>query len=49
MAIGWLYNTFARWLFRIRLRDIDCDLDDLTTVPGFADDFHISFHGKKLS
>lgn len=25
IAIGWLYNTFARWLFRIRLRDIDCD------------------------
>ncbi len=24
-VIGWLYNTFARWLFRIRLRDIDCD------------------------
>jgi hypothetical protein len=25
IAIGWLYNHFARWLFRIRLRDIDCD------------------------
>ena len=25
IAIGWLYNCFARWLFRIRLRDIDCD------------------------
>lgn len=25
IAIGWLYNVFARWLFRIRLRDIDCD------------------------
>jgi hypothetical protein len=25
VAIGWLYNRFARWLFRIRLRDIDCD------------------------
>jgi glycosyltransferase involved in cell wall biosynthesis len=25
IAIGWLYNRFARWLFRIRLRDIDCD------------------------
>ena len=25
IAIGWLYNTFARWLFRIRVRDIDCD------------------------
>ena len=24
-VIGWLYNRFARWLFRIRLRDIDCD------------------------
>src|SRR3954467_6655586 len=24
-AIGWLYNQFARRLFRIRLRDIDCD------------------------
>ncbi len=23
--IGSLYNTFARWLFRIRIRDIDCD------------------------
>ena len=25
VAIGWLYNRFARTLFRIRLRDIDCD------------------------
>jgi glycosyltransferase involved in cell wall biosynthesis len=25
VAIGWLYNQFARCLFRIRLRDIDCD------------------------
>mgnify|MGYP000939472324 CR=1 FL=1 len=25
VAIGWLYNQFARTLFRIRLRDIDCD------------------------
>lgn len=25
VCIGWLYNRFARWLFRIRLRDIDCD------------------------
>lgn len=25
IAIGWTYNKFARWLFRIRLRDIDCD------------------------
>lgn len=25
IAIGWLYNSFARWLFRICLRDIDCD------------------------
>jgi len=25
IAIGWLYNSFARWLFRIRLRDVDCD------------------------
>ena len=25
VAIGWLYNRFARWLFGIRLRDIDCD------------------------
>jgi hypothetical protein len=25
IAIGWLYNHFARWLFRIQLRDIDCD------------------------
>ena len=25
VALGWLYNRFARWLFRIRLKDIDCD------------------------
>lgn len=25
IAIGWLYNRFARWLFRIEVRDIDCD------------------------
>ena len=25
ICIGWLYNTFARALFGIRLRDIDCD------------------------
>jgi hypothetical protein len=25
IAIGWVYNCFARWLFRIQLRDIDCD------------------------
>jgi hypothetical protein len=25
IAIGWLYNRFARWLFRIGVRDIDCD------------------------
>jgi glycosyltransferase involved in cell wall biosynthesis len=25
IALGWVYNRFARWLFRIRLRDIDCD------------------------
>ena len=25
VAIGWLYNRFARGLFGIRLRDIDCD------------------------
>jgi len=25
IAIGWLYNRFARFLFRIRLSDIDCD------------------------
>ena len=25
IVLGWLYNRFARWLFRIRLRDIDCD------------------------
>lgn len=25
VCIGWLYNRFARWLFRIHLRDIDCD------------------------
>ncbi len=25
ILIGALYNRFARWLFRIRLRDIDCD------------------------
>jgi len=25
IAIGWLYNRFARWLFRIKVRDIDCD------------------------
>jgi glycosyltransferase involved in cell wall biosynthesis len=24
-AIGWLYNRFARFVFGIRLRDIDCD------------------------
>jgi glycosyltransferase involved in cell wall biosynthesis len=25
VAIGWLYNKFARTLFGIRIRDIDCD------------------------
>lgn len=25
IAIGWIYNRFARWLFRISVRDIDCD------------------------
>ncbi len=25
IAIGFLYNHFARFLFRVRLRDIDCD------------------------
>jgi glycosyltransferase involved in cell wall biosynthesis len=25
VLIGHVYNRFARWLFRIRLRDIDCD------------------------
>ena len=25
IAIGWMYNRFARWLFRISVRDIDCD------------------------
>ncbi|MBI4907150.1 MAG: glycosyltransferase family 2 protein [Acidobacteria bacterium] len=25
IVIGILYNRFARWLFRVRLRDIDCD------------------------
>jgi glycosyltransferase involved in cell wall biosynthesis len=25
VVIGWLYNRFARTLFRVRLRDIDCD------------------------
>ena len=25
IVIGAVYNRFARWLFRIRLRDIDCD------------------------
>jgi glycosyltransferase involved in cell wall biosynthesis len=25
VAIGFLYNRFARFIFRIRLRDIDCD------------------------
>ncbi len=25
VLIGAIYNRFARWLFRIRLRDIDCD------------------------
>jgi glycosyltransferase involved in cell wall biosynthesis len=25
IAIGWLYNRFARALFKVRLRDIDCD------------------------
>jgi len=38
IAIGWLYNRFARFIFGIQLRDIDCDfrlirralLDDLS-------------------
>jgi len=44
IAIGWLYNKFARWLFGIRLRDIDCDfrlirrsaldLDNLQSTSG---------------
>ncbi|MEZ5353460.1 MAG: glycosyltransferase family 2 protein [Bryobacteraceae bacterium] len=25
IAIGWMYNKFARFLFRVKLRDIDCD------------------------
>jgi len=25
IAIGFLYNRFARWLFGVRIRDIDCD------------------------
>lgn len=25
VLIGGIYNRFARWLFRVRLRDIDCD------------------------
>jgi len=25
IAIGWLYNRFARFIFGIQLRDIDCD------------------------
>jgi glycosyltransferase involved in cell wall biosynthesis len=25
LAIGWIYNRFARLLFRIRIRDVDCD------------------------
>jgi len=25
VAIGFLYNRFARWLFGVRIRDIDCD------------------------
>lgn len=25
VSIGWMYNKFARFLFGIRLRDIDCD------------------------
>lgn len=25
VAIGWLYNRFARFIFGIQLRDIDCD------------------------
>ncbi|MEZ5400531.1 MAG: glycosyltransferase family 2 protein [Bryobacteraceae bacterium] len=25
IAIGWMYNRFARFLFRVKLRDIDCD------------------------
>ena len=25
ILIGWIYNRLARFLFRIRLRDIDCD------------------------
>jgi len=25
IAIGWLYNRFARFIFGIQLKDIDCD------------------------
>ena len=25
VAIGFVYNRFARWLFGVNLRDIDCD------------------------
>jgi glycosyltransferase involved in cell wall biosynthesis len=25
IAIGWMYNKFARFLFRVKLKDIDCD------------------------
>lgn len=25
VAIGFIYNRFARWLFGVRIRDIDCD------------------------
>ena len=25
VAIGFLYNRFARWLFGVKIRDIDCD------------------------
>jgi glycosyltransferase involved in cell wall biosynthesis len=25
VAVGWMYNRFARWVFGIQLRDIDCD------------------------
>ena len=45
VAIGWTYNRFARYIFDIQLRDIDCDfrlikrsvLDQLVHPDRFAD------------
>lgn len=38
VAIGFLYNRFARFLFRVRIRDIDCDfrLIRRSIVAGFG-------------